>query len=452
MAYKDKYEYFYNLIPQKIEKYKENGKELAIGYTSDLDVLLEWDKDTVNDIFSAYLKTEPVINSNDTIDSIESLARILGYYMINGLGGEADITDSKVCDYLSLRFNTKNGLGGTCAQQAVAIGKIGIPALVHITDRSKEVCEFMDGVGLNTVTEKGVVPLMESATDDPPVLHMILQFPKGEKIVINGRTVEIPLSNRLILDFDMIHKHVPLEKPFLNYCENNAEKLALYSISGFNAILDPAIMRQRVDELTAHFNNIKSKNQDCMVYLEGAFYLNPEVKDVVFGELANSIDFLGMNEEELVEHVEKHGKAIDKDSFPSVLNGLEHMLQKFPVTGIILHTKDYSMYYGTQVKTIDVEMGLTMGNLLSGTRARIGEYGSYKDCSGTLELPLSEVGIAFAEQLEKILSNRYIKIVPSRYLEHPRCTIGLGDTFVAGFLTAFVSGDADGGKVKKFDN
>lgn len=438
MTYQDKYEYFYNLIPKKIENYKEKGKILAIGYTSDLDVILEWNKDTVNNIFSAYLRNEPVNVQNDVIDSMESLARILSNYMVNGLGGEADITDSKVCDYLKQCFNTKNGLGGTCAQQAVAIGRIGIPALVHITDRSKEVCRLMDHVGLKTMTEKGVVPLIESATNEPPVLHMILQYSKGEKVVINGRTVEIPLSNRLILDFDTIHKLVPIEKPFLKYCEDNAENLAVYSISGFNAILDPAIMRQRVDELTVHFNNIKSKNPDCMVYLEGAFYLNPKVKDIVFSELAKSIDFLGMNEEELVEHVEKHGKTIDKDSLPSVLNGLEHMIQMFPVTGIVLHTKDYSMYYGTKVETVDIEMGLTMGNLLSGTRARIGEYGSYEDCSETLGLSLSEVGIAFVEQLMKTHSNRYIKIVPSRYMEHPRCTIGLGDTFVAGFLTAFV--------------
>lgn len=438
MAYFDKYSFYCEKINKNIENIRNNDKRLAIGYTSDLDIILQWNEKTVNDILSAYLQSEPEITEQDAIDSLESLARIISFYMVNGLGGETDITDVKVCDFLKERFLTTYGLGGTCAQQAVAIGKIGIPALVHITDRSKEVCQLMDGVGLETVVDKGLAPLAQSATDEPPVIHMILQYPKGAKLRIQGKEAEIPLSNRLIMDYDTIHKYLPLEQSFLDYCENNAEDIAAYSISGFNAILDPAIMRQRSNELVRHIDNIKKKNPACKVYLEGAFYLNPMVKDIVFSELAKSVDILGMNEEELVEHVENHSKAIDKDNLASVLNGLEHMLNTFPVKGIVLHTKDYSMYYGAQDNTVDFEMGLTMGNLLSGTRARIGDYGTYEDCKGTIELPLSKAGLLFAEQLEDMQTARYVKIVPSRYMEYPQCTIGLGDTFVAGFLTAFV--------------
>ena len=45
-----------------------------------------------------------------------------------------------------------------------------------------------------------------------------------------------------------------------------------------------------------------------------------------------------------------------------------------------MHTKDYSMYYGSELYGIDLEKALTLGNLLSGTRARIGHYGSLEEC------------------------------------------------------------------------
>ncbi len=438
MAYIDKYCFYYELLKKNKEEYIKKGKRLVIGYTSDLDVILEWDQSAMDDILAEHLKSEPALGEKDAVDSMESFARIAAYYAINGLGGETDVTDESVARVLRSRFQTKYGLGGTCAQQAVAIGKIGVPALVHITDRSKEVIKLMDGVGLETVSEKGVIPLAQSVTEEPPVIHMILQYPKGDKITVLGRETEIPLSNRLILDIDTIHKFLPIDKPFLDYCENYAESIAAYSISGFNAILEPSVMRRRTKELALHFENIKKKNPECRVYLEGAFYLNPEVKDIVFGELAKNVDFLGMNEEELVEHVENHGRKIDKNSLYSVLDGLEYMLGKFPVNGIVLHTKDYSMYYGAPDQSVDIEMGLTMGNLLSGTRARIGDYGSYEDCAKTIGLPLSGTGLEFAAQLSQMQLEKCALIVPSRYMEHPQCTIGLGDTFVAGFLTAFV--------------
>ena len=87
--------------------------------------------------------------------------------------------------------------------------------------------------------------------------------------------------------------------------------------------------------------------------------------------------------------------------------------------------------------TVDIEMGLTLGNLMSGTRARIGKYGTKEDCRKSLELGLSRIGLEFAERLSHIQRKHTAVLVPSRYMEKPRYTIGLGDTFVAGMQLCF---------------
>jgi len=56
----------------------------------------------------------------------------------------------------------------------------------------------------------------------------------------------------------------------------------------------------------------------------------------------------------------------------------------------------------------------------------------------TLSLALSPAGMAFAEQLERINTDKQKKLVHSRYIENPKCTIGLGDTFMASVLISFV--------------
>ena len=89
-------------------------------------------------------------------------------------------------------------------------------------------------------------------------------------------------------------------------------------------------------------------------------------------------------------------------------------------SGIVLHTKDYAMYFGTEISGIEIEKGLTMGNLMSGTRARLGKYGTLEELEESRKtMALSTEGLRFEEELEALAPEEYARLVPSRYLEHP---------------------------------
>lgn len=439
MAYQDQYQAYLEKIPVRNEQCKASGKRLCFGYTSDLDILIQWDVDIFNGILDEYLHEKPSAKEGETIDSMASFARIVSHYALHGLGGEIDISDEQVCTELEKRFITKPGLGGTCAQGAAALGAIGIPLIAHITDKSKPVCEWLDYDGLETISSNGErIPMRQAATKESPVRHMILQFSKGDVLRIHGEERTIPLSNRLIMDYDAIHKIMPVDPPFLQYIESNASLLYSYNISGFNAIIDADIMKTKLAELNAHYQIIKKQNPDCKIYFESAHYLNSQIRQMVFEGISEYADILGVNEEELVDFAEKMQLEADKEDLTSVLNVLEKMIQQYRVQGIVMHTKDYSLYFGNKMEEVDIEMGLTLGNLLSGTRARTGRYGNLDDCKESLSLALSETGVRFADVLEGMSLNHYACLVPSRYLEHPTCTIGLGDTFVAGMQICFM--------------
>ena len=100
------------------------------------------------------------------------------------------------------------------------------------------------------------------------------------------------------------------------------------------------------------------------------------------------------------------------------------------------------MYFGKPLEGVDVEQGLTLGNLMATTRARIGRYGRIDDCRETLALPLSRIGqslVADFADLAAQNADQVLVAVPSRYMERPRYTIGLGDTFTAGVQISFWS-------------
>jgi ADP-dependent phosphofructokinase/glucokinase len=440
VKYTDRYPVLFDALKMDLSTHLQSKKRFVFGYTSDLDVVLDWDQDAFNRMVADRLKEVPSVKDGDVIETVDDLSRILGYYMLHGLGGEVDITNQAICDYLEKTFKHQYGLGGTGAQGAAAMSAVGFPVLVHITDKSKPVCELMNTKGTMVVGAKGEMPIMQAATDELPVRHIIMQYPKDADIPIGEHIHKVPVSNRLIMDYDQIHKRLPVDEAFKTYLEEKAKDILAYSISGFNAIIDSNIMAHHAKELKAHYKKIKTINPDVIIYLEGAYYLNSDVKNLVFEKLAASIDILGMNEEELVDHTQKHGVVTDKDDLSSVIKGLDLLLDIYPAKAIVMHTKDYSMFYGEKIESLDCEKGLTLGNLMSGTRARIGAYGKIDDLAETLNVPLSEKGVEFANLIKNQAFKRHIELVPSRYLENPKFTIGLGDTFMAGFMLSALKG------------
>lgn len=436
--YTDRYQEYLQLVPDKIRRCEETGRRAVLAYASNLDVLVRWNCESFNRFLAEYLKEEPSFQEGDEIASEEDLARILSYFVIHGLGGEVDITSRKVIDVLTEYFDVEYGLGGTCAQGAAALGSMGIPVLVHITDCSKDVIRQMSGIRIEAVKHGRAVPVETCVSGEEALCHFIVQFTKDDVISVFGKEYKVRLSNRLIMGYDTVHKVLPVEEEFLAYCEKNAKDICSYDISGFNAITDRKIMQERLERLAVHYRSVKEKNPDCRIYFESAHFINNEIREYTYQTLAEVIDIMGMNEEELVDLTRTRGYAVDKDSLDSILKGLEELIKVYPVHGFVVHSKDYALYFGKDMPGTDIEQGLTLGNLVSGTRARTGRYGSVSDCRETLKLELSGTGLAFAKELEGYHLPYKVVLVPSRYMEKPATTIGLGDSFVAGMQICFL--------------
>jgi len=435
----NRYEEFLERSLQTVPLMDVNAPCIAVGYTSDLDVLLEWDQKVFDGLISQHLKSEPSFEEGEKIESLEALARILSHFVICGLGGEMEISSPDICNWLVENFKSIKALGGTGAQCSAAIGTIGYPAVVHISDKCTEVCELLSYTSILTVKDGRLHNIPSVATREMPVYHFICQYDKGTTVTVDGKTYAAPVSNRLILDFDTVHKRFLPDPSYFTYLEEHAKEIRVLSISGFNAIVDLEIAKLDLESLVEHLSKLKARNPDIMIYLESAHYFSCKVREIVFEMLGQYVDFLGMNEEEVMAHAELEGIQTDKDDFDSILHGLELVQQMYPLRGIILHTKDYSAYFGKKL-SVDIELGLAAGNLLSGTRARVGHYGNLQECRDSLQYGFSAVGKEFcakAKSWQKTHTDVQLTIVPSRYLERPKCTIGLGDTFVAGVLTCF---------------
>lgn len=427
----------YNGIAGVIARRNETEIYTAMGYSSNLDLLLDFQTGKLNALLEAYvpdgiltdMKPAPLIT-----DEKELLETIV-YYCLNGIGGEADIVD---IDLIRSSFPCKNGMGGTAVQAALALRQLGARSIVHLSDDSDEVRVQLDSPCIKVPLPDGTLGgAMDVKNKNPQEVHAILQFRKGEVIRLGDQEAAIPVSNRLILTRNTVNVTLPLDENYLTWIEEHAQMVGSNVLSSFNCILDPKILLKRLERVKEHVNVYRRKNPNGIVYFEDAHYHDAAVRRLCIETLYPHVDIMSMNEEELQYTLKMFGVPVDISDVLSCLKGVEFLREHCGVRkGVIVHTKDYALYAG-DTQGFHIEQGMVCGSLLATAKAAYGNYGTDEQIRTILKNPLSEHGIRNQEIIRSHGLEDHVIVVPTFYLDRPKYTIGLGDSFTGGMQLCF---------------
>lgn len=438
MDLKQKYQEAYNLLENIVKKRVENNYFTAMGYTSNLDLLCDFDIVKMNHLLETYMPDTNLheMKKAKIIKNMEDMLSTIVYFCAHGIGGEVDVENM---DIIKKSFSYTNGMGGTAVQAAMAIAKVGCPSLVHLTDDSKEVCEILESPAIYTISSEGeLVHTDKILQKNEQEIHYIIQFKKGDKICLGNQAIEIPCSNRLILTKITVNETVPFSEQYFKWIEKNASNVRSNVLSSFNALLDLEVLKERLDYTKEHVRRYKNNNPEGIVFFEDAHYHNDVVKRACLESIYNIVDVVSLNEEELEYTLKNmYNYDIDIDNIISCIEGAKFIREKFGVKkGIIVHTKDYSMYVGDDLKA-DVEKGLMYGNMLATAKANNGLYGTMEQIGEVLDFDLSAKGVKNYETIKNSEYSSEVVLVPSKYIDKPKYTIGLGDSFVGGVQICF---------------
>jgi len=426
-------EYIESVLRQR----RAHNRWFCLGLGNNVDEEIEWDRDALEYLIIEYLSSagiaerlpEHVATPKDFLTLLLTLFR-------QGKGAELPLMDETICRFLEKHFQCQRTLGGTGARAARALATLGFQAIVHLNILSNTVRDLLDLPTLYTVIGPEIVKLTDANNlgEDSYAPHFIVQFSEGDELQIGQETIRCPQSNRIILPYDEINKTLILNSSYFNHIVNMGEEVASVVVSGFNAMVDERLLLVRLQEVANALKPIKL--QKIPIYLEDGGYHKPAYKQHVLRQLGPLADVFGMNEDELTDIIGLHQRTVDVTDLYSILNSLEFLFDHYALRNIILHTKDFALYYG-QDQNHEIAAGLSFANALAGTRARIGRDGTLDEIHNTLALPASPQGRIFQQQAQKMILNRYLAVSPARYIPQPACTIGLGDTFVAGFQISF---------------
>lgn len=431
---------------------------IACGFTNNVDVIIALDGERcaalAADVGASLAETPVAVAATPA-----ALLQGLRWFLERGQGGEIPLADAAMADWVGAHFSGRLGLGGTGAQAAQTLARLGRDTLLHVTSLSPAQAALLDDSGRILIpTPAGLrTPAAAARPADPTLTHFIFEYPAGLALPFPDRTVVTSRANRVIVPFSPLHARLPLDPCFLAAVADPAHRVRRALISGYNQIENAAVARARVAETAAAIRRWRQASPDLLVHLELGATLAPEVFATILDDLPPHADSVGFNADELAAILALWGEpeAAVLDGVAGVLAGLRRLRRGHshsrsrsrslsgPRLG--LHAQDYCLTL-TRRDPLRERAALTYASLVAGTRARLGALPTPADlrATGAAAQP-SPAGVAAIADLTAAVGLRdgvarigddWLVAVPTLAVPDPAGTIGLGDSFTAGLLAA----------------
>ncbi|MHA7209998.1 ADP-dependent glucokinase/phosphofructokinase [Arthrobacter sp. MDT1-65] len=387
------------------------GSTLVLGLGGTVDYEVQWDAAVVEALAARFgIRRSELTTMAPIVDERSLVVTILGF-LVDGAGGERFVESSEVVKDFAGRFTTEVTIGGTGVRAGIALDRLGIPTVQHLVSIDDNVRRLLPAS----------ISYVSSATGDTLDPHLIVQYPPGTRVRLDDGDVVSPSSNRLIFANDPPNRSMAIASE-LGAALDDASVLL---VSGFNTMQDEDLLERRLTDLDAAMMHL---HPSALVYYEDAGFYVRRFAQRIWAHLLARIDVYGMNEDELQEYV---GRPVDLLDARDVAAALLDVHQLIPVPTLLVHTRHWAIALGPTAE--QHRPALASAVQMAATRYRLGDGFTAADFEATSGLPRSAGGEAVVGGVEQKITGAVG--VPAFDLDTPSpTTIGLGDSFVGGFL------------------
>jgi ADP-dependent phosphofructokinase/glucokinase len=396
-------------------------RRLVLGLGGTVDYELRWDAAVLGRLAAEHgVRREELTSTAPVVDERSLLVAVLAL-IDSGAGAERFVTSSAVVEEFAAHFDFAVTLGGTGVRAGLVLDALGIPSTQHLVSIDDNVRRLLPAA----------VSFICSAAEDTLDPHLIVQYPAGARIPLADGDVVAPAANRLIFANDPPNREMRLAAEL-------AETLATASallVSGFNTMQDHDLLEQRLGELREAMRRLPV---DALVYYEDAGFYTRAFAETVRARLLPAIDVYGLNEDELQEYV---GSTVDLLNPAEVVDALSRVRTIIPGPVLVVHTRYWAVAVGSAAARH--RAALESAVRVAATRYRLGDSFTAADVEGTTAMSRHERGAELVAAIETAMPEAVGVPAFSLDVAHPT-TIGLGDTFVGGFLAAQAGSGARG--------
>ncbi len=386
--------------------------KVVLGFANTVDYELQWDLAHLEELIRRTGLHQRDIEEKKEIITMKDLLSSILFHMMEGTGCGRFTENPEVIEEFIKGTKYRVALGGTNMRAAEIISVLGGDALVHLVSINDDTIEKMP----HNIRWVGGEQFQCCFP------HIAIQFPKNVRVRVNDIDIMVPRENRVIYSGDTACAQMPLNKEFF---VKAADAKAIL-LSSFDLITNEDILTMRILEIKTQLNAWGKKKP--LVFYEHACFADEKFGDWVRSELGSFIDVYSMNEDEFQALI---GRKVDMLDVNSVMAGIKDVHERISAAAIIVHTSQWALISGNRTK--ELEEALKYGMLTASTRYWRGTV-SRDYIQVTEKLPLQEKAKKFAKRIETH-SGQTVRCLPAAEInEGNPTTIGLGDSFVGGFL------------------
>ena len=292
--------------------------------------------------------------------------------------------------------------------------------------------------------------------DDIPLIHWIIEFAKGDSLILNGQTYTCPKANRFIASYDPANLALDINEAFVRYVNKNGYDYLI--LSGFHGLKAEQNGIERIKAAKKIIKKWKDLYPKGIIHLELASTQDKSIRSTIIENIAPLADSLGLNDREALEILEIINPE-QYDTFkqqrlaaPQLLIICRQIMQKTQTSRLQLHM--FGMYFTLQNKDFRISPkqnlhGMLLASTIAASKAGLGKLERRKDLlwanqNNQTNLATEELqNLATFLQKPEILTTGTTSLdeldiiaIPTLIVDNPLTLVGMGDTISSVSLVA----------------
>jgi len=384
--------------------------DILLGLGGDVDYELHWDQAHLQDQVRAWGVTRDDVGQREIVDQTSLLGSICDF-MSTGSGGERPVASPAILETFVAGYDWVATVGGTAPRAAAAMARVGVPGTLHLTTMND--------------TMRALLPpgfeWVSSSAEEHLYPHVIVQYPPGGWVELtDGYRVDARVANRGIYVYDPDNADLAIvpEYPEL------VARARLVLVSGLNGLASEELLARRLAQVSAGLDRAAP---GAIIMLEEAGYHRADLGEVVRAALSPRTTVHSMNAEEFVALAGLPGVPPNP---ADLIRSVAALHDRLGTENLVVHSPEWALAHGPLER--DLRPGLELGMALATVRYTHGDTWQADDVDTLTTCPLAQQGIDFVTWAG---DRADLAVVAGHVVDAPRpTTIGLGDTFVGGFL------------------
>ena len=456
---------------------------MFVAYNSNIDAIRHLTEEDLSKLIGLFDEAEVqdrvAVYPREIAEPLDFVARLL-ISMREGKAAEVPAYTADTHEWLKehLGFDYAR-MGGQAGIISNLLARLELKKVVaYVPWLSEEQAEYFASTGnlLHPKVENGKVLLKPPGEAFKPgtgsKVNWIFEYSKDLKVTCAGSTFKVPRDNRLIISSRPKWLRLDMDKQIYEHLD------ALLPVdgailSGYQMIKeeyeDGSTYKDYVGNSVKVIEKLKSLNPELRIHVELTSIQNRVIRKAILTEIvarhvhslgldtvevANALNVLGY--EELSYSVIKKGE----NGIMSLYQGAVQLMKDLDLERVHVHSLGFYICIlakGHPLTLKEHRDALLFSSVLAAAQALNGKIENLTEAEAGLEVPVSATGLEDLENFQLYCTGRklcssdefeygYIYgsdhdavLIPSKVVDRPKATVGIGDTISAGAFVAMLA-------------